>query len=280
MPLRTAGSPGQARLRLKAENGVTRLADLFHAQPLRLLFPHNEPGDVFQAALTCVAGGLVAGDRHQIEVMVETGGRATVIGQAAEKIYRSRGEDCVIEVELDVADNAWLEWLPQETILFDQARLRRNSKVRLAARGRLLAGDILVFGRAARGEMLAGGLVRDGWEVRGADGRLAWKDVLHMEGDLAALIGNPATFDGARAYGSAYYAAPDSESFLPLARQVAARFETQALRIASTFVGGLLVTRFLGTEALALRNAFAGLWCALRQAAAGLPFAMPRLWTV
>ena len=90
-PLPDFPAGGQARLRLKAEGGVTRLADLYHAQPLRLLFPRTEPGDVFHAAITCVAGGLVAGDRHEIEVALEAGAKAMVIGQAAEKIYRSTG---------------------------------------------------------------------------------------------------------------------------------------------------------------------------------------------
>lgn len=272
-------SAGQARLRLKCENGVTRIADLYHAQPLRVLFPRSEPGDVFQAAITCVAGGLVAGDRHEIEMAVETGARAMVIGQAAEKIYRSTGADCVVEAGLTVADGAWLEWLPQETILFDAARLRRRTRVDIAAGGRLLAGDILVFGRAARGEQLTGGLVHDAWEIR-RGARPIWKDVLHMDGDLASVIGHPATFGGARAYGSAIYAAPDADKFLPLAREIAARFEAPGLSIGATMVNGLLVTRFLGAEALALRDALAALWCALRQAAAGLAPVMPRLWTV
>jgi urease accessory protein len=272
-------SAGRARLRLKCESGVTRVADLFHAQPLRVLFPRPEPGDVFQAAITCVAGGLVAGDRHEIAVALDGGARAMVIGQAAEKIYRSTGRDCMIETELSVADGAWLDWLPQETILFDAARLRRRTRVSIAPGGRMLAGGIAVFGRAARGEMLASGLVHDAWEIR-RDGRLQWKDVLHMDGDLAGIIANPATFAGARAYGSAIYAAPDAEKYLPLAREAAAAFEKPGLRIGATLVNGLLVTRFLGADTLALRNAFAGLWCALRHAAAGLPAAMPRLWTV
>ena len=89
---------------------------------------------------------------------------------------------------MSVADEAWLEWLPQETILFDSARLRRHSRVAMSLGGRMLAGNILVFGRAARGEALTQGLaVHDAMETtRCPDGRLRWKDVLHMDGDLAS----------------------------------------------------------------------------------------------
>src|SRR6476620_7387209 len=109
---------GQVRLGLKSRGNKTHLADLFHAQPLRVLFPRPEPGDILQAAIANIAGGMVAGDSHAIAVALEPEARAMVMGQAAEKIYRSNGADCAIAIDLTVQDGAWLEWLPQETILF------------------------------------------------------------------------------------------------------------------------------------------------------------------
>lgn len=271
---------GCVRLRLAAVSGVTRLADLFHAQPLRVLFPLAEPGDIFQAAITCVAGGLVAGDRHDIRVTLEGGARAMVMGQAAEKIYRSNGPDCHIGVDLHVGSDAWLEWLPQETILFDRARLRRHNAARIHAGGRLLAGDILVFGRRAHHERLRHGLVHDAWEIRDGDGRLAWKDVLHMEGELAPTLAHPACFDGAEASASLIFAAPGAATFLETARQIGGSCESAGLRIGVTCLNSLLLARLIGRNALELREAFARLWCGLRRAAAGLPPAMPRLWSV
>jgi urease accessory protein len=271
---------GCARLRLTAASGTTRLADLFHAQPLRVLFPLREPGDIFQAAITCVAGGLVAGDRHDIRIALERDAQAMVMGQAAEKIYRSNGPDCHIDVDLAVGAGAWLEWLPQETILFDRARLRRRNHARVAAGARLLAGDILVFGRRAHAETLRHGLVHDAWEIHGGDGRLAWKDVLHMEGDLGATIAHPACFDGAEASASLIFAAPDAGAHLEAARAIAAARESAALRIGVTSFNNLLLARFIGRNALELREAFAKLWCGLRQGAAKLPPVMPRLWSV
>jgi urease accessory protein len=271
---------GRALIRLKQRDGATHLADLFHAQPLRVLFPLRETGDIFQAAITCVAGGLVAGDRHEIGVTLEPGARGLVMGQAAEKIYRSNGPDCAINVDLRVEDGAWLEWLPQETILFDRSRLRRANRAQVSAAGRMLAGDILVFGRTAHNETLNSGLVHDSWEIRDGAGRLSWKDVVHMQGDLAATIAHPACFDGARASGSLIFAANDAGAQLEMARGILAGMESATLRAGVTSFNSLLLARFIGKNALELRQAFAKLWCELRRSAAGLPPVMPRLWSV
>ncbi|HXC54165.1 MAG TPA: urease accessory protein UreD [Rhizomicrobium sp.] len=264
----------------RAPDGSTQLRDLYQAQPLRVLFPHLERGEIFQAAIACVSGGLVGGDRLGVAVTLGDGTRGTIIGQAAEKVYRSLGADCIVESDLAVGAGAWLEYLPQETILFEAARLRRRTTVRIADGGHFLGGGILAFGRAARGERLTRGLVHDGWEIRDGAGRLVWKDALHMAGDLGALLANPATFDGAAAYGSLIYAGPAARDFLDCARDIAGRAAVPGLRIGATVVRDLLLVRFVGRSALALRGAFAEIWCGLRAAAGGLPPAMPRLWSI
>ncbi|MEI9886468.1 MAG: urease accessory protein UreD [Rhizomicrobium sp.] len=274
-----ASRGGEARLVLKrAAVGGASLADLYQAQPLRVLFPYVERGDIFQAAIACVSGGLVGGDRLDVAVTLEDGAQAVVIGQAAEKVYRSLGSDCTVETQLRVGAEAWLEYLPQETILFDAARLRRRTQLFLSPGAQTLSGGILVFGRTARGEMLKRGLVHDAWEIRGADGRLVWKDALHMDGDLEALLANPATFGGAAAYGSLIYAGEGTAGLLDGVREILP--QTAALRAGATALRGLLIVRFLGHNALELRGAFAAVWKHLRSAAGGLPAALPRLWSI
>ena len=269
---------GEVRLDLKrASDGTTVLADLYQAQPLRVLFPYAARGDIFQAAIACVSGGLVGGDRLDMTVRLGDGTRAMVIGQAAEKIYRSLGADCWIETALHAGRGSWLEYLPQETILFDGARLRRRTQLRLEDGARCLTGGILVFGRAARGEKLRHGLVHDVWEFRDAAGRLKWKDALHLDGNIETLLNRPATFGGAAAYGSLIYAGEDAASHLQSVRNMAA---VDGLRIGATAFRGLLIVRLLGANALALRDAFAKIWKTLRAGAGGLPPALPRLWSI
>lgn len=211
---------GAASVRFAVRDGRTRLADLYQRAPLRVLFPDPPPGDVLGAAIATTSGGLVGGDRLAIGIEVGNGARAQVSAQAAEKVYRSTGADVRIEVRLSVGAGAWLEWLPQETILFEGARLRRLTAIDIAPGGRLMAGEMLAFGRAARGESLTRGLVRDVWEVR-RDARLVWADALHMAADLAAPLDHPAGFGGARAYATAIYVGDGAVDHLDAARSFA-----------------------------------------------------------
>ena len=267
---------GAASIAFKGVGGATVLADLYHRAPLRVLFPTPPPGDVPLAALVTTSGGIGGGDRLQVDVAAGTGSRAMVAAQAAEKIYRSVGPDARTRVALAAARNAWLEWLPQETIFFDGCRLRRRTSIDAAPGARVLAGEILVFGRRASGERLTTGLVHDGWEVR-EDGRLVWSDAFRLHGDLAHTIAHPAGLNGATAYAMAAYVGEDSAERLGTARDL---LRASAVRAAATCVAGVLIVRWLGPNPAAVRRAFGTFWAEFRERAAGLPPALPRLWHV
>lgn len=245
-----------------------------------MLFPAPETDDVELAVLVTTSGGLVAGDSLQIDIEVEQGVAAHLTAAAAEKIYRSTGATTAITQQLRVGDAAWLEYLPPETILFDGARLRRNTRIDLAPRSGFLWGGILVFGRQARGERLTHGLVNERWEVW-REGALIWGDALHLDGDIAATLADPACFAGA-ACATLMLASPtgDLGAFLDAARAVQARSAGPGLQSGATVVNGLLIARWLAADALSLRRAFADLACHLREAAMGLPPRLPRLWHV
>ena len=268
---------GRAEIVFTAQEGRTRLAHLYQHEPLRVLFPTPPQGDCLQAALVTTSGGLVGGDRLAGDVRAETGAQALVSPQAAEKVYRSTGADCRIEVTLAAAAQSWLEWLPQETILFEGARLARTTMIIADADAQVLAGEMLVFGRIGSGERLTRGFVRDAWEVRRA-GTLVWADALLLDGNIARPLAHPAGFDGATAQATVIYVAPDAGRRLAEAR--AALDESAGVRCAASVVNGVLVTRFLGRDARAVRTAFGEFWKMFRHAAAGLPASLPRLWHV
>jgi urease accessory protein len=265
---------GASEIRFSRKDGLTALSHLFQRAPCRVLFPNAPADDLPLAALLTTSGGLAGGDRVRISVAVERGAQAVVTTQAAEKIYRSLGPDTRVDVALSVAADAWLEWIPQETILFDRARLSRRTTVEIESGGRLLAAEMLVFGRAARGERLSAGLLHDRWTVREA-GRLRWVDAIRLLGDVASQLDAPAGFDGAAAVATAIYVGGNAASLLPLARALALDSDSRA---GATVIDGILLARFIARDARILRADLADYLAHLRRAAADLPARVPRLW--
>jgi urease accessory protein len=233
------------------------------------------------AVTVTTSGGLVAGDRLSLNIDVADGAAAHVTASAAEKIYRSTGATTEIGQSLTVGAGGWLEYLPPETILFDGARLRRRTVLRLAPQAGFLGGGILVFGRRARGEGFTHGLLHERWEVY-RDGDLLWGDALHLDGDVAAITADPACFAGAAACATMIMAPPagDPRPFVDGARTAQQQSQAFGLRGAVTAVNGILVARWLAADPLPLRRAYADLACHLRAAAMGLPARLPRLWHV
>jgi len=272
---------GAAEIGFAARDGATRIAHLYQHDPLRVLFPAPEPGDAALAVLVTTSGGLVAGDRLSITIDLAPKTIAHVTASAAEKIYRSTGATTEIAQTLSVHRGGWLEYLPPETILFDGARLRRRTRLELAQGAGFLGGAILVFGRRARGESYTRGLLHERLEIW-RDGALVWGDALHVDGDVGAVVADPACFDNAAAFATLILAPRDGDPrrYVEGARAMQGRSAAAGLCAGVTAVGGLLVARWLGPDALALRCAYADLACHLRAAAMGLPARLPRLWHV
>jgi urease accessory protein len=245
-----------------------------------VLFPDPAADDIPVAVLVTTSGGLVAGDRLNVELRAGAGAVAHVTASAAEKIYRSTRATTEIAQTVAIDDGGWLEYLPPETILFDGARLRRETTLELASGAGFLGGGILVFGRRARGEAFTHGFLHEGWQVH-RDGALVWGDALHLDGDISSIIADPACFDDAAACATLILVPPDGDPrrFVDAAREVQQQSAGPGLRAGVTTVGWLLVARWLG-DPLPLRRAYADLACHLREAAMGLPPRLPRLWHV
>ena len=267
---------GVARIGFAARGARTRLATLYQQAPLRVLFPRAPPGDSPHAVLVTTSGGLVGGDRLEVEIEAGPDAGALVTTQAAEKVYRSTGATAHVTVALRADAGAWLEWCPQETILFDRARLRRHTTLQLAPGARVLAGDILVFGRRAHGEQLRAGSLRDLWQVRSGD-RLVWADALRLDGDIGAQLAAPFGFAGAGAYASLVYAGADAAAWRDPLRELVGGGDA-GQRAGVTCLPGLLLARWLGKDAARLRAGFSRAWIGLRHAAAGLPATAPVTW--
>jgi urease accessory protein len=267
-------SVGEAEVVFCRSGQRTALSHLLQRAPCRVLFPAVAAGDHPEAVLVTTSGGVAGGDRMRVAVSVEAQAAALVTTQAAEKVYRSLGPRAQASISLQVAEGAWLEWLPQETILFDAARLERRLEANVAAAGRLIAAEMITFGRLARGERFASGMLLDRWRVRRA-GRVVWADALRLEADSPGALDDPLAFRGARAIATVIYLAGDASDHLTLARSLTAESRGWA---GASLINGLLLARFLAEDPSRLRVDLARYLAELRHAAAGLPARPPRLW--
>ena len=141
------------------------------------------------------AGGIAGGDRFALDIAAGQGTRLVVTTAAAEKVYRTLGPDSVIDVKLDVAAGATLAWLPQETILFDRARLTRSIEVDVAPDAQLFLAEAIVFGRSGMGEAVEEGALFDRWRVR-RGGKLIYAEGVRLDGLIAQRLAEAAVAKG------------------------------------------------------------------------------------
>lgn len=252
-------------LSARADDGATRLLRLREGGGYRIKFPHAGQG--LEAVLVNVGGGVAGGDVIIFDIEAQAGADLRVTTQAAEKVYRSAASPAMLRTSACVGEGARLALVPQETILFDAARLSRETRVDVAKGGRALVADMTVFGRAAFGEALTRGLLRDRWRLS-RDGALIHAEDFRLDVPTEQLT-RPACGDGARAALTAVLICDDAETSLDAARAALAR--PGVLGGASAFEGKL-VARALSRDAAALRAAYAELVAAL----SGAP--IPRCW--
>ena len=174
--------------------------------------------DALEAVIVNTGGGMTGGDRFAIDIALAEGASLVAGTAAAEKIYRSTGPDTEMDVNLTVGANAKLVWLPQETILFDRARLSRRIEIDLADTATLLMAEAVVFGRAAMGEAMAQGLFADRWRLR-RGGKLVFADSARLDGGIAAKLAAPACAAGGIAIATVLIApGDDAKTWPPCAR--------------------------------------------------------------
>ena len=242
-------SVGCVDLAVARQGGTTRVARLSEAGASRLRLP-RAVADPLEAVIINTGGGMACGDRYSVSIEALPQTDVVAATPAAERVYRSDGAEAVLEVRLAAASGARLAWLPQETILYDRARLRRRFEADLTVDATLLAFEALVLGRAASGESITDGAVEDHWRIRRA-GRLVYADSLRLAGDLATLLRRPAVLGGAAALATLLYVAPDAEARLDEARDALSGSRSTA---GASAWNGMLAVRFLASSVADLRH--------------------------
>ncbi len=267
-PAQRQRAVGRISFAATAFDGRTRPMRIEESGSMRIRLPKGD-GAGLDAVLVNTAGGIACGDRFAVEVEAQAGAFVTVATPAAEKVYRSDGPVSHLSVKLAAGERARLDWLPQETILFDNARLDRQLEAAIAEDARLTLIEAVIFGREARAERIVDGLFIDRWRIRRGQ-RLVYADTLRLDGPIADLLQKPSVGNGARAFATLVHVAPDAEARLEWVREQLS--PGQGCDAAASAWNGLLAVRFCAVSIAALRAAVCSFLLTFR----GEP--LPRVW--
>lgn len=278
---RAAGAPARlqratGRGRIAARAGA-RLAALEQSGCVKIRRPRRpEAPGALEAVLLNTAGGLTGGDVVEASIEAEAGAWLAVAPQTAERVYRAASGAARFTLRLRAAAGARVEWLGQETILFDGGRLERRIEIDLAEDARMTLLEPLILGRRAMGEVVRRGSLRERWRLR-RGGRLIFAEATALEAPIDALIARPAAAAGKTAMATLLYAGPDAaERLEPVRAALAAagRDEKTLEAGASLADDRLVVARMLAADGRALRRAAHAAAGAARRAPP------PRVWSL
>ena len=261
-----ARASGSIRASFREAGGRSCVSGLYEGGGLRLRFPRNAQS--CEAVLVNTGGGIIGGDRAELAFSAQANADVTLTTQSAEKIYRAQNNSAHVSLDLVAHENARLEWLPQETILFNGAKLKRSFTLDAHGSARVTLLEATVFGRLAMGEDNISGSLADRWRLR-RDGQLVFAEDLRLEGEIGKMLDRKACGAGARASALLVHLSPDAESLLEPMRDVLASAE--CAHGASAW-NGILALRLLSPAPDTMRAALTNILEILR----GRP--APRVW--
>lgn len=266
--------------------GTTELIYNHHQAPLKVQRPFYPEGEnVCHSVILHTAGGVVGGDRLSTHIHLQPHTQAVITTAAAGKIYRSNGFQARQSIDIQIDAGACLEWLPQETILFNGAMYRQDLRVELATGANFLGWEITRFGRSARGEKFVQGEWRSHTEI--------WQNGIPLWIDRQCLPGSEEVFHSPHALSGK----PITGNFIYLGSQVSKETIEQARSIFTASLSPLTVNnqhsqagvtrlengflcRYRGASTSEVRNWFTSVWQMLRVDIFSRSHCIPRVWQI
>lgn len=269
---------GSLNLVYAQRGGKTQLIHNQVKAPLKVQRPFYPEGPgVCHSVVLHTAGGIVGGDRLSLSCHLEPNTQALITTAAASKIYRSNGLQAKQSIQMQVDAGATLEWLPQETIVFNGAIYRTDLRVELAPTASWLGWEITRFGRSARGERFLQGEWRSHTEVW-QQGQPLWIDRQWLPGK-EEIINSPHGLAGQSVVGSLVWIGQAVEPELVEKARMWINVECQGQAGVTRITSGILC-RYRGSNSAEVRNWFTAVWQLLRLSFLGRPSCPPRVWQI
>lgn len=270
-----------AQLSLEFENdlGKTRLSRRDHFGQLYVQKPFYPEGpEVCHIVLVHPPGGVVGGDWLEITQHVGAASMVQTTTPGAAKWYKANGHTSHQKIILDVEAGGTLEWLPQETIFFDQAQVELDHTVTLARDSTYIGCEILCFGRTAYGESFNKGLIRQRMNIR-RNNKLIWHEQLQLAGGSQAMKSQLILAE--KTVCATLIAVSDTECSNQLVntlREDAGKIAAGIGQLGISQTKSVLIARYLGDSSEIARNIMMNIWGGLRPALIGRKAEVPRMW--
>ena len=265
-------------LGFRHQDGATRLTRREHRGPLRVqkaLYP--EGSQCCHAVIIHPPGGVVGGDELQIRVRVGENANALISTPGAAKWYRSNGKVSRQLLEIAVSKRASAEWLPQETILFNDADVTLHSHIHLESGARYLGCDILCFGRTASGERFTNGRVRQRMFIH-VDDTPVFIEQGTLTGSSAMMNSTPGLSGHTVCASLVGVGSPLGNTTLATLRDLCVPLVSKHEKFGATQMKSVVLIRYLGDSSEVARRVMLAAWQVLRPALLGRESTELRIW--
>ena len=259
-------SQGRAFVGFAARNGSAKLATLHQSGSAKAMLP-RVAGSVPEVVFLNTSGGLTGGDTLVYHLDIPAKTEVTATTQTAERGYATTGGQARVSVTARVGAGGRLNWLPQETLIYEAANVSRETTVDLDAGATCLMVETIVLGRHAMGERPTTARLTDHRMIR-REGRPVWTETLKLDETALSLTSQPAILGGARAFAVIALVAPGAQDATGSIRSLLTEPGCQSA--ASGWDGKLLV-RILAHDGWPLRRQTARVLRALNRT-------LPRVW--
>jgi urease accessory protein len=246
-----------------------------HQGPLLVQKPfYPEGNDVCHVYLLHPPGGVVQGDNLAVNISLNKQSHALITTPAASKFYRSNNRKATLKQHIQVDTGSKIEWLPQETLLFNDSNVELSTIIDLKGSARFIGWEMLCLGRKASSEEYTSGLCRQAFEIY-RDGKAIFIERTNLSGgdplltSQWGLAGLPVS--------ATMVATNCDHRHIKLIHNYLQTLTIED-QISATLKNDLLICRFLGNQAEHARKYFIQIWKLIRSDLMGKDITIPRIW--
>jgi urease accessory protein len=263
-------SKGRTVLKHKRQNG-----------PYTLQRPLYPEGDVCHLILLHPPGGLVEADTLGLSLTARANTHTVVTTPSAGKVYCCASEFAGQSQVFEIENDGYLEWFPQETILYEASKSQLDTVINLADGAKFAGWEILCLGRPISDDFFRTGHIRQHIKLS-RNGKLIFQERFDYQAD--SDLGEQAFnsdwgLQTKRGIGTLTIAGASKQELVVVQEFIEHNFmHSETIRVGATLIEDILICRALSAQSRYIKDAFTSIWSEIRQNVMGKQMHYPRIW--